>query len=334
MRTHFKKWLWLYLSCSLWALTFSASAQESPSSIEQTSDESEPIHLDFEIESIQNGMNWLTKHIDRYTNSIDRFFTPESEVPEGKSLIRTTLNHQSSQHLTQKNQLNFKLVAHLPKTEERWNVYVESFSGPNERSVQASEKSQLEAEQEALLGLSAIYQASDEIGFRTRSGTRMTDGEISPYVSANLRFEKVLTPDWYLAFEPEVFWRRVEGTGKQGTINLAYQREDKHYLRSTSNVFKFDELPKWEVSQVFEWRHNWDKNNRLSYRLGRQWDWSQEQNLTKLDTYFQITWRRQVYENWVFLSVTPGIHAPLELNYQTNSFMVFSLEFFSRKVAL
>lgn len=334
MRTYFRKWLWLSLSCSLCVPAYSAPTQDSPASVEQSRDELDIFNLDFELKAVQNGMNWLTQHIDRYANSIDRFFTPESDVPEGKSLIQTTVSHQSSQHLTQQNQLKFKLVAHLPKTQERWNVYVESFSGPDERSEQANEKSQLEADQESLLGLSAIYQISDAIGFQTRSGTRLTDGAINPYVSANLRFEKALTPDWYLAFEPELFWRRIEGTGKEGTINLAYQRDEKHYLRSTSHVFKYDELPEWEISQVFEWRHNWNKNNRLSYRLGRQWDWTKEQNLTKLDTYFQVTWRRQVYENWVFLSLTPGIHAPLELGYQTNSFIVVSLDFFSREVGL
>lgn len=334
IRTHFKIGLWLSLSISLWGSPYLAKAQESSSGTEPPLNNGENFRLDFELVTIQNNMAWLTKHIDRYANSIDRFFTPESEVPEGKSLIKTTLSHQSSQHLNQQNQFKFKLVAHLPKTQERWNVYVESFAGPDERSAQSSAQTQLDAEQETLLGLSSIYQFSDMIGFKTRTGTRLTEGELSPYITANLRFEYKINPDWYLAFEPEVFWRRIEGTGKEGTLNLAYQHDEQHYLRSTSNVFKFDELPEWEVSQVFEWRHNWDKNNRLSYQLGRQWDWAREYNYKQLDTYLQLTWRHQMYDNWLFLSVTPGVHAPLELGYKTNRFIVVSIDVFSRKVAL
>lgn len=330
----FKISFWLSLCLSFWVLPNTASAQEPSSNDQAPLNNGEYFKLDFELVTIQNNLAWLTKHIDRYANSIDRFFTPESEVPEGKSLIKTTLSHQSSQHLSAQNQFKFKLVAHLPKTQERWNVYVESFSGPDERNAQSSAQTQLDAEQETLLGLSSIYQFSDMIGFKTRTGTRLTDGELSPYITAKLRLEYAINPDLYLAFEPEVFWRRVEGTGKEGTLNLAYQYDEQHYLRSTSNVFKFDELPEWEISQVFEWRHNWDKNNRLSYQLGRQWDWTREYDYKQLDTYAQLTWRHQMYDNWLFLSITPGVHAPLELDYQTNRFIVVSLDIFSRKVGL
>ncbi|MBE0493026.1 MAG: hypothetical protein IBX48_01670 [Thiomicrospira sp.] len=302
--------------------------------METSRDNGEKFELNFELATIKDSMAWLTNYVDRYANSIDRFFTPESDVPEGKSLIKTTLSHQSSLHLAQQNQLTFKLIAHLPKTQKRWNLYIESFAGPDERSAQSSELSQLDAEQETLLGLSAIYRVSDVVGFKVRTGTRLSGGQLNPYSTAKLRFEWAINPAWFVTFEPELFWRHIEGTGKEGTLNLAYQYDDKHYLRATSNVFKYDELPAWQVAQVFEWRHNRDSNNRLSYRLGRLWDWTPEQNFSQLDTYLQFSWRNQFYDNWLFLSITPGVHAPLQLGYQTNPFVLVSFEAFSRKVAL
>lgn len=326
-----KIWTWLSLNLLLWAAPALSIAQTTSSTNQEAE---ETLQLEFELDTIQHNMAWLTRHIDRYANSIDRFFTPESEVPEGKSLIKTTLTHHNSQHLPPQNQFGFKLVAHLPKTQERWNVYLESFAGPDERNAQASEQTQVQAEQETLLGLSSIYQLSDAIGLKTRTGTRLTESELNPYISANLRFEWAINPDWYLAFEPETFWRRVEGTGKEATFSLAYQHDARQHFRSISNLFKYDELAEWPISQVFEWQFNKDSNNRISYRLGRQWNWTREDYDTLLDTYLQVTWRNQLYNNWIFLSVTPGIHMPLELGYQTNPFILVSLDVFSRRVGL
>ena len=289
---------------------------------------------EFELATIRRNLAWIGGHIDNISNSVDTFFAPEQNVSNNKSLVQVNLSHLSSEHLPSSNRGEVRLYVRLPKIEERWNLFVESAIAPDEQDTQGSAQSTASAEQETSLGLSTLYKISDTLGLQTRLGLTATEGQADPYLKLRLRYEKPINQAWFLSFEPEWFWLNVYGPGKQATLNLAYQHSKQHHFRARSNIFKYNEDLSWDVSQNFEWQHRIDDNNRINYQAGRLWQWRPADYFERQDTYAQISWRHQLYEGWIYLVTTPGVHAPIELNEKPNPFILLSLEFFSRPVPL
>ena len=290
---------------------------------------------EFELATIRRNLAWIGGHIDNISNSVDTFFAPEQDVSKHESLVNVNLGFQTSEKLPSSTPFNFKLYIRLPKTEKRWNLFVESAIAPDEQSQKGSaQTASSEEEQQTNLGLSTLYKVSNTLGIRTRFGTDLTDGHIDPYLKIALRQEQALSKNWFVSVEPEWFWREVDGSGKELSLNLAYQYSEDHHFRSYSNLFRYDELPNWDIAQRFEWQHRVNNNNRVTYQVGRQWQWHEQSQPMIQDTYAQINWRNQFYEHWLFLVITPGVHAPIELNETLNPFIFIGFEAFSRKVPL
>lgn len=287
-----------------------------------------------ELDSIRHNLAWIGGHIDNITNSVDTFFAPSQSLIDYQSLVQIKLSHQQSQYLNSTTKPEFRLHIRLPKTEKRWNLFVESTLAADKEATRGSAQSKAAAPQEATLGLNTLYRVSDFIGFQLRTGLALTDNTLDPYLKARLRFERPISSVWFTSFEPEWLWSNIEGPGKQATLNIAYRHSERHHLRSRTNIFKYDQDENADISQRFEWQHDIDANNRVSYQAGRVWTWDDLQEVVVQDTYLQVSWRKQMFENWLFLMVTPGVHRPLELEEKTNPFLYLGIEAFSRKVPL
>ena len=302
-------------------------------------DDSQPtpaFSTEMELDSLQHNLAWLGGHIDTLSNRIDLFFAPEETVPDGKSLLMLGMSHYQSEQLASHTKLNYSVRVNLPKTQERWNLYIESYSDADEtaKGTPQVRPTEQETQTDGTLGLATLYKFSDFIGFKGQLGTRFTDGELDPYIRLRLRYETSVQQAWWLSFEPGLFWKRVDGTGKEADLTLAYQQSEHHFFRSHSRVEKLDALPNWQLAQMFEWQHRMSDQNRLSYQLGRHWDWNHTTSYVQLDTYAQVRWRHRLYKKWLFLSTTPGVHAPLQLDYQPNIYITVALEAYSRNLGL
>jgi len=128
--------------------------------------------------------------------------------------------------------------------------------------------------------------------------------------------------------EPELFWRRVEGRGQQTTLTLRHRYDSRNLLLSTSNGIKFDNLPQWDFIQRLQWAHKWDNDNIITTETARLWRYEHSMGLE--DTYFQVGWRHKWYQNWLYITLTPGVHYPQRLDYQSNPYFMITFDAYSR----
>jgi hypothetical protein len=287
-----------------------------------------------ETEIIQHSLIWLGGHIDTLTNRVDNFFSPEQDVEPGKAQLKLTLSHTKSQHYTSEKKIQISIYARLPKTEERLNLYVESFSHRDEKEQDGQLQTASKPSDDQFIGLASLFSISDYISWKNRAGSRMNSGKFDPYLTSQLRFETEIDQNWFANLEPGVFWQRVEGTGQDLKLNFAHRFSEKDFLRLSSQAIKYNRKEYYEIQQSFEWLHRFSDRNRLSYQLGRSWYWEQTEHFTIQDSYAQINWRHRLYKHWLFLSVTPGVHEPIDLGYQTNPYLHIGLEAFSRDTRL
>jgi len=302
-----------------------------PSHANQTTDTNRLVNT---TDGVQTGLIWLGGHIDTLTNRVDDFFAPEQTVEPGKTQLKLSVSQHRSKHYPVATKLNLNVYARLPKIEDRLNLYIESFAQNDTQNLTDAPQPKTEQSDNQLIGIASIFKLSDYVGWKNRAGTRMTSGQFDPYVTSQLRFETDIDKRWFANLEPGLFWQRVKGTGHDATLSFAHKYTDKDFFRLASQTIKYHEEEDWQLHQSLEWLHRTSNKNRYSTQLGRQWHWNESTQFTTQDTYLQINWRHRLYKNWLFLSVTPGVHVPLDLDYQTNPFINFGLEAFSRNTSL
>ncbi|WP_044411673.1 hypothetical protein [Thiomicrospira microaerophila] len=285
-------------------------------------------------EKVQQGLIWLGGHIDTLTHRIDNFFAPEQHVDAGKAQLKLSLNQTQSKHYPADTKVQLNIYARLPRIEERFNLYIETFSSREEQEQDTQKQAASKPSEDQFIGLASVFSVSDHTSWKNRVGSRMNSGKFDPYITSHLRFENKVDQNWFVNLEPGVFWQKVEGAGQDIQLNLAHRYTEKDFLRLSSQAVKYNRKEYYELQQSFEWLHRFSDRNRLSYQLGRRWHWEQTEQFTIQDSYAQINWRHRLYKHWLFLSITPGVHEPIDLGYQTNPYLHIGLEAFSRDTQL
>lgn len=304
------------------------------STVTHAQQSSEKNALGNDADRVQIGLIWLGGHIDTLTNRVDDFFAPEQTVEPGKAQLKLSLAQHFSKHYPANTKLNLSVNARLPRIEERLNLYIESFADDDVQDQTGTPQPKTDQSSDQFIGIASVFKLSDYIGWKNRAGTRMTSGQFDPYVTSQLRFETDIDKRWFVNFEPGLFWQRVMGTGHDASLNFAHKYTDKDFFRLSSFGLKYHEEDDWQLHQSLEWLHRASDKNRFSTQMGRQWHWNESTDLITQDSYFQINWRHRLYKQWLYLSVTPGVHAPLDLDYQTNPFINVGFEAFSRNTQL
>lgn len=312
-----------YFLVLLFCLPGIVLAQETTDSTDQA------IELDFSLElnSIKNNLAWVGQNVDKVAHYIDDFFAEEQKIKKGQTRLSVSLSNRISEKKVAESKLGFNLVANLPKTENKLNVYIESFSQPDENLEQSSTYKRTIGEKQNFLGLGVMYQLSETLNIKTRAGLGVKNDQLNPHAALSLPFHQPLTDRWSLAFEPEVFWYRVEETGQRAYVNFNYRHASNHHFRSTSSAIHYDLESYSNLAQTLQWQHRLDDYNIITYKTGRSWQW--QNRLQHQDSYIEIAWRNRFYENWLFVTLTPGIHAPIDLNHQTNAYFIVSFEAYS-----
>ncbi|MDY0137379.1 MAG: hypothetical protein RBS36_09440 [Thiomicrospira sp.] len=304
-----------------------AHAQGETHNAPQSADDPVELNLNFDVEAIQQNLQWLGQYVDTLSHSVDNYFAAEQRVPNGKARIKLEIKNLYSKQNNLSMQVGFDLRVNLPKTEEKFNLYVESFSAPDESERQGSAQAQASATQENSIGLGSLYRLSDQLGLKARAGLRFKGAEPNPFFRTGLRYDYDLGPQTRLAFEPEWIWYRIEGAALRGQLDIGHQLTPRHYLKATSYAFKYNKDQAWTLSQSVEWHYDYSDPLKINTSTGRQWSYDHHALIS--DTYIQTAWRYRLHDDWLFIKATPGVSWPRSFDYRTNPYIVIGLEAYS-----
>lgn len=323
----------LFFACCLSVIGLASTARADnatpPADTSPVAPAAQGVELNFnlEVDAIQQNLEWLSQYVDTLSNGLDNYFAEEQRVPAGKSRVKLEIKNLYSRQNSFDMQVGFDVRVNLPKTEEKFNLYVESFSAPEDNERQGSAQAQAMAEQQNSIGLGSLYRISDMLGFKARAGMRFKGVEPNPFFRTGLRYDYQVDAKTGWTFEPEWIWYRIEGAALRGQFDLFHQQSARHYFKATSYAFKYNKDQAWSLSQGFEWHYDYSDRLKINTSTGRQWSYDKQALIT--DTYIQSSWRYQLYDDWLFIKMIPGVSWPRSFNYVTNPFMIISFEAYS-----
>lgn len=260
----------------------------------------------------------LSDSIFAVSDSIDEFFSRErTELERTGSRIRLsyeTLFVEFKDPLHNIN-LNTKLV--LPRTQEKLNFLLQSLEDDlraEEAGAPAEEKFQSldeERKQSFFAGLRFKGVQTKEWSLNTDAGVKLV---WPPDPFARLRVRKsFFLSKWELRLTENVYWFESEGWWQVAAIELERPFPPKNLLRFGNNGLRRDEKGFWEFNHYIGWYHQSSRTDGLGYSAGIT---SVEEPAYSLQSYYvSVSYRRNVFEEWIFLDIVPTGAWPRDENF-------------------
>ena len=267
----------------------------------------------------------LSDHLILISNYIDNFFADE-RMEEEDSSSKVVLSYLTSndQYRGAKNEYTLKARIHLPKTEKRLrliidsNVDDESFADANTKNLAASETrfNELRTALQYILLSSKLWQVS------THSGVRFSI-PLNPY--AKLRIRRLFfVKTFKLRLIQSLYWYKTEGWGETTSFDIEKSLSKKYFFRSNSQAVAIRDTGQFSFAQTFSIFQDIGKKKIMVYSVGSNADL----NLPAVTTsnFINAKFRHNFYKKWAFYEAVPSITWERENNFNASAGFLFRLD--------
>jgi hypothetical protein len=264
-------------------------------------------------EKVQSGVFRFACHTVRW---VDSLFGDSRDFREESIEGRMTFGFAWNQYEHWDPSLRFRVRTELPNLSSRWNAFLgrvdeEDYVSGAETFQESSLRRGISDRDESdwLLGLGYRDRDEQSGGWDYSVGVRL---RVPPRVYVRARYEKnaAISPRLDLRYRQTIFWR--DGTGFGTTTHLDSARE-----LSLQNVLRWEfigriteetEGVEWWIGNI--WYHRLGDNRGVSLRSFARGATDHEVEL--LEYGFELTWRRQVIRDWLYINAGPTLTWPRE----------------------
>jgi hypothetical protein len=253
-------------------------------------------------------------------NNIDSFFANQRADDElGRSNMRIRTLYNMRERALPKDDIQVRFNLRLPELEEKFHIRYVGMDGKEDPNI----KKKIQKDPNLIRVIPRPKPDTPWL-FRSDTGVNVS---IKPRVFARSRLRKTVQTGTIIhRFALEGAWFSNEGFIQ--SIDFSNDQT------ITDNVlFRFSNTQKWQISdQDFITAHGPSIYQRISdndaiaygYSAGTRVDHSSRWYLTNHQVY--INYRRNIYHNWIFFDVTPGIDWPKEWSFRRTPFILLQLE--------
>ncbi len=240
-----------------------------------------------------------------FGNSVDF----DEEAVGGKLSLGMTWNEFEGV----KAKARYRVRSDLPNFSDRWDAF---FGRVEERAfISDTETLQQSAFREGivnddpewLLGLGYNDRGQSKKGWDYSIGLRLST-PIRMYVKAKYRTEAKLSSTTDLRFRQTFFWRDGIGFGATSHLDTARVLNAENLMRWELLVTVSEETQGTQWWTGHRWYHKLDHQNGVSLLSFARGETSLEVPLFEYG--FELTWRRQVAREWLFINVGPTLTWP------------------------
>lgn len=223
-----------------------------------------------------------------------------------------------------------RLQLELPRTEKRFNFYVEStvedaFSGDDQEftGVAASvEPGSDEQDDDFIAGFEYVDSWADYLNFRADAGV-IVKWPPNPFSRMRVR-RSFFLGDWQLRLGQEIFWNRDRGPGTETEMVWQHPMTDDHFFRAQTSATYLEREDTMFYGHQFLISRRLAPREGLLYRLAFYSQSDQGTPFTKV--VYDLRWRRPVYSDWVLMELRPGFEFPRDEDFQMQPRVFLTVE--------
>lgn len=252
------------------------------------------------------------------SDSIDEFFAGE-RTEEEKNGSRIKISYETLMVENRDPLYNFRLSTRLvlPRTQDKLNFLLQSLEDDltEDSSTPGTTANfkplEEEKRQSFFAGLKFKGVQEKEWHISTDAGVKLV-WPPDPFAKLRLRRSFFWDP-WELRLTENVFWFESEGWWQVAAVELERPFKGKNLLRWGNFGTRRDDIGYWNFNHFVGWYHQASKVEVLGYSAGVTADEEPAYGLTSY--YLSISYRRNLWEEWVFFDLAPTASWPRAENF-------------------
>lgn len=255
--------------------------------------------------------NYVSHYFLAMTGAIDRFFGDERHFQESNdSVLQLDWNELMEPGGTRQGRLSGRMKLHLPSTERRFHLLLESDPVQNSTST-------VSANQPRAVGQTATseeyaaamrYEKQEEQAWHYSSdvGIRV-QAPLQPFVRGRVS-HVIPLQTWLMKNTGTLFWFSQIGPGSSAQSDFDRPLTPQTLFRAGSNATWLHLPQRLDLRQDFTLFHTIDERRALQYQVSII---GTTQPYTRVeDCVLSVLYRRQLHRKWLFFELNPQLHFP------------------------
>ncbi len=288
--------------------------------------------------SYQDENSWIDDTEDYFSETVHDFSAfldqglakkDDEEALTNKSYFKIKYRSEYSHYGYFNSDESISIRIDLPHVKNNWNIILET---------DPDDYDSLESKQRGLTSDASKNSIDGAIG-----GVRLQDEELNnwrtnldlgvkirlpfdPFVRAELRRVEDFSQSWTAQFKQDVFYYHSLGSGSLTELNFyhALTENDSKIFKVGSSAQYIYEDDNWELLFQLKYFDRLSNNHLLEYSTGVSIEPNQADEVA--NSWVSASWRQKIYSNWLYLSLTPQVDAPRELDHKLNMGIQLELE--------
>ena len=285
-----------------------------------------PVLLDQGSSEVDATHDFVSQHFLDLVQGIDRFFGDERNFQESnRSVLQLDVNELMQPDGQRKASLKGRAKLHLPATEQRFHLLLESDPEQNTTGNTATQPQRLgDINTPGEYGLAVrqersreeVWHISNDIGVKLHA-------PLEPFARTRASMTVPLG-DWRMKPAQSLFWFSQSGLGETSQLDFERQLAPRTLFRATSVVTWLHQPQRFDLNQSFTVYHTLNEQRALQYQLSLIGVSAPQSRLD--DAVLSMLYRRQLHRRWLFFEMNPQLHFPHSHSYQRQALLWLRLQ--------
>jgi hypothetical protein len=320
--------IFLFYSQSLWAEqekqlhSFERSEGSGNQDVIVTEAEAEE---ELKIDAIDRSHNWLADSVDSLSYGIDGFFVDtffgddviNDDISGSRAKISFFTRREIGHPVDYKYGISLRVV--LPNTDERFSVLVESSDDDESR-----ENNPVETVEKAEYSTALRYMLKETDNWKVSFDNGIKWG-LPPDPFSRLRFRRLDYFDTYHTRITQTFdWAAVDGFGEETRFEINRPLNIDRLIRVSGGARYEMTNDYFELDYGLSLYHELNKKEVLAYYFRASGEHHDSMSFNNYG--IGLRYRRLIYQNWVFIEVTPELESANNNRYDIAPIIMFRFE--------
>lgn len=290
-----------------------------------------PVAAGDTLSVLDSPRNYLSETLVGLVSDIDHFFGGDRYYQESNdSTFLMNVNHVMGYTSQQQSLLSIMANVHLPSTEQKLHLLVET--NPDKNAVvdptqilqQPQQPNEPPAQQSFGAALRFMEQEAEHWHLSADGGLKFHGLGATPFARARGSWEGIPLEQWHAKLSETTFWFNTIGAGETTQLDVEHTFSDHVVFRATS-------VANWlKNTQNFDLRQDFSVFDTLSDRSAVMYQASAigvSQPITEVVDYVVLMqYRYRLHRKWMFLDFSPQLHFPREREFRLSPQLALRLE--------